>query len=74
MKLEEIKLEPLLDTLRLEKIDDNVYFTSPIYKNRISNSRLGLLNPNQDGSPEKFFAGFKQSFNPSFALGKIIAA
>ena len=31
MKLEEIKLEPLLDTLRLEKIDDNIYFTSQVY-------------------------------------------
>ena len=74
MKLEDIKLEPLLDTLQLEKIDDNVYFTSPINKNRISNSRLGLLHPQQGGNPEKFFEGFKQSFNPSFALGKIIAA
>ena len=74
MKLNEIKLEPLLDTLRLEKINDNVYFSSPIYKNRISNSRLGLLNPKQGGSPEKFFGGFKSTFNPSFALGKIIAA
>lgn len=72
MKLEEIKLEPLLDTLKIEKIDDNVYFTSPIYKNRISNSRLGLLNPSQGGSPEKFFEGFKQSFNPSFALGSAV--
>ena len=74
MKLIDIKLEPLLDTLRMEKIDDLIYFTSPVYKNRISNSRLGLLNPNQGGSPEKFFGGFTQSFNPSFALGKIIAA
>lgn len=49
MRLEEIKLEPILDTLRIEKIDDNIYFTSPVYKNRISNSRLGLLNPNQGG-------------------------
>lgn len=72
MKLEDIKLEPLLDTLRLEKIDDNIYFTSPVYKNRISNSRLGLLNPYQGGSPEKFFAGFKSSFNPSFALGSAV--
>ena len=72
MKLDEIKLEPLLDTLRLEKIDDQIYFTSPIYKNRISNSRLGLLNPRQDGSPEKFFSGFKASFNPSFALGSAV--
>ena len=72
MRLEEIKLEPILDTLRIEKIDDNIYFTSPVYKNRISNSRLGLLNPNQGGSPEKFFEGFKQSFNPSFALGSAV--
>ena len=74
MKLEEIKLEPLIDTLRIEKIDDKIYFTSSVYKNRISNSRLSLLNPNQDGTPEKFFSGFKQSFNASFALGKFIAA
>lgn len=74
MKLDEIKLIPLIDTLQLEKIDDAVYFTSPIYKHRISNSRLGLLNPSQEGTPEKFFSGFKQSFNPSFALGKHVAA
>lgn len=72
MKLDDIKLEPLLDTLRVEKIDDKIYFNSPIYKNRISNSRLGLLNPKQGGSPEKFFSGFKQSFNPSFALGSAV--
>lgn len=72
MKLEDIKLEPLLDTLKLEKIDDKIYFTSPIYKHRISNSRLGLLNPNQGGNPEKFFSGFTSSFNPSFALGSAV--
>ena len=72
MKLNDIKLEPLLDTLQIEKIDDSIYFTSPIYKNRISNSRLGLLNPSQGGSPEKFFSGFKLSFNPSFALGSAV--
>lgn len=72
MKLEDIKLEPLIDTLLLEKIDDKVYFTSPIYKHRISNSRLGLLNPSQGGTPEKFFTGFQQIFNPSFALGSAV--
>lgn len=72
MKLSEIKLEPLLETLRMEKIDDSIYFGSPIYKNRISNSRLGLLNPKQGGNPEKFFSGFKASFNPSFALGSAV--
>lgn len=74
MRLEEIKLIPLLETLRLEKIDDNIYFTSPVYKNRISNSRLGLLYDftNKCATPEKFFSGFKQSFNPSFALGTAV--
>ena len=72
MRLEDIRLEPLLDTLQLEKIDDKIYFSSPIYKHRISNSRLGLLNPKQGGSPEKFFGGFTQSFNPSFALGSAV--
>jgi hypothetical protein len=72
MRLEDIKLEPLLDTLRMEKIDDSIYFGSPVYKNRISNSRLGLLNPRQGGSPEKFFGGFKSTFNPSFALGSAV--
>lgn len=72
MRLDDIKLEPILETLQLEKIDDNVYFTSPVYKSRISNSRLTLLNPLQDGSPEKFFQGFKPVFNPSFQLGSAI--
>lgn len=74
MQLDSIKLEPLLDTLHYEKINDDVYFNNEIYKKRISNSRLSLLNPKQGGSPEKFFEGFKPSFNPSFALGKNIAA
>ena len=72
MKLDDIKLEPILETLCLEKIDDAIYFNSPVYKHRISNSRLGLLNPNQGGSPEKYFSGFKQEFNASFALGSAV--
>ena len=53
MKLNEIKLTPLLDTLRLQKISDEVYFSEK-YSGYVSNSRLGLLNPKQDGSPAKF--------------------
>jgi hypothetical protein len=72
MQLDSIKLEPLLDTLHYEKINDDVYFNNEIYKKRISNSRLSLLNPKQGGSPEKFFEGFKPSFNPSFAIGSAV--
>ena len=72
MKLNEIEITPLLDTLRLEKIDDAIYFSEK-YSGYVSNSRLGLINPRQDGSPDKFFAGFQQSgFNPSFMLGSAV--
>lgn len=72
MQLSEIKLTPLIDTLQLVKISDAEYF-SPKYGNYISNSRLGLLNPQQGGSPESFFAGFKdEGFNSSFQLGSAV--
>lgn len=72
MKLQDIKITPLLDTLEIKKIDDATYFSST-YKQYISNSRLGLINPRQNGSVEKFFEGFKQGgFVPAFQLGKII--
>lgn len=70
MKFNEIKLTPLLDTLRLQKISDEVYFSEK-YSGYVSNSRLGLLNPKQDGSPEKFFAGFKPvGYAPALEMGK----
>ena len=72
MRIQDIKLTPLMDTLQLLKIDDATYFSSK-YSSYISNSRLGLLNPKQDGSPEKFFEGFKSGgFNQSFALGSAV--
>ena len=37
MNLDDIKITPLLDTLRLEKISDSIYFSEP-YRNYVSNS------------------------------------
>lgn len=72
MKLSDIKLTTLLDTLRLEKIDDATYFSAS-YKHYISNSRLGLLNPHQEGTPTKFFEGFtNQGFVAAFQLGSAV--
>lgn len=72
MKLNEIKLTPLLDTLRLQKISDETYFSEK-YSGYVSNSRLGLLNPKQDGSPEKFFAGFKPvGYAPALEMGSAV--
>lgn len=61
-------IKPLIDTLRLQKIDDEEYFSKK-YSNYISNSRLSLINPDQDGNPEKFFQGFKPIYSAAFDLG-----
>lgn len=71
MELKDIKLTPLLDTLRLEKISDKVYFSEK-YSNYVNNSRLGLLNPRQDGNPDKFFSGLKFTASQALALGSAV--
>lgn len=71
MELKDIKLRPLLDTLRLEKISDQVYFSEQ-YSGYVSNSRLGLINPRQEGNPDKFFTGFKSFFSPALELGSAV--
>lgn len=63
----DIKITPLLDTLYLEKISDEEYF-SERYSNYISNSRLGLINPNQDNDPKAFFEGLSKHNKYSDAL------
>lgn len=63
-----MKITPLIDTLRLQKIDDDEYF-SERYKNYLSNSRLNLIDPNKDGSFDKFVAGFKPIYSAAFDLG-----
>lgn len=69
--IDNIKIIPLLDTLRLQKIDDSEYFSKK-YSGYISNSRLSLINPKQDGSPEKFFNGFTFTYSPAFQIGSAV--
>lgn len=73
MNLENIKLTPLIDTLRLENIDDAIYF-SERYSGYISNSRLGLINPEQGGSPKKYFEGFAANkiYSDSLIFGSAV--
>lgn len=73
MNLQEIKIKPLLDTLRLEKISDQEYFSTK-YNGYISNSRLSLIDPNNDGSPEKFFQGLGKNgiYSDSIRLGSMV--
>ncbi len=64
--LKSIKITPLLDTLKLDKIDDATYFSNE-YKNYISNSRLGLLK--SKGVQAFFDWEGSTDYNPSFAFG-----
>lgn len=67
MRLDDIKITPLLDTLKLEKIEDEIYFSSK-YSGYISNSRLSLINPEQDNDPKAFFEGLSKHSKYSTAL------
>ena len=67
----ELKITPLIETLWIGKIADADYFSKQ-YKNYISNSRLSLIDPSKDGSPEKFFAGFKPIYSSSLELGSAV--
>jgi hypothetical protein len=63
------QVELILDSISIIKISDEEYFSN--YKNYISNSALNMLDPNKDGSIEKFLAGFKDSYSSSFELGTL---
>lgn len=71
--LSEIKFRPLLDTVRLQKISDEQYFSAK-YSDYVSNSRLGLINPNQDGSAKKFLDSFagNRIFSTSLTIGTAV--
>lgn len=67
--IQQIKITPLYDTIRLEKISDEEYF-SKRYSNYISNSRLGLL---KSKGAQAFFDGLGEGdYNASFAFGSAL--
>lgn len=67
--LSKIKITPLLDTLQLEDISDEIYFSKK-YSDYISNSRLGILL--KDGA-KAFFRGFQnQEYSSSFFFGGLL--
>lgn len=59
------------ETVRLVKMTDDEYFAEKDY---ISNSKLSLINPDEDGSFEKFERGIKSEYSESFALGSVVHA
>jgi hypothetical protein len=71
MNLSEIRLEALTNTLRIGKISDQEYFSKK-YSAYVSNSRLGNINPEQGGSPEKFFNPMGNIYSDSLILGSAV--
>ena len=64
MKLNEIRIVPIKESLQVLDISDEVYF-GPEFKKYISNSSLSLINPAQGGSPQKYKEGL--SAHPKFS-------
>ena len=62
-----------MDTLHLQKISDEVYFSEK-YTNYISNSRLSLINPKQDNDPKAFFEGLSKhnKYSDALIFGRIL--
>lgn len=63
----DIKLVPITESATITKISDKEYFSSS-YADFISNSKLGLINPAQGGSWDKFNGGFGNNIITSDSL------
>ena len=68
MKLTDIKLVPIIESIQILDIDDETYFSSE-YKNYISNSKLKLINPEEGGSPELYQQGLGGNYSASLYFG-----
>lgn len=72
VNLNDIRLYPDLESIKREKISDQEYFSSK-YSDYISNSRLKLINPDQDnGCPSKYKVGFTGEVSTSLNIGSVI--
>lgn len=69
--MEKIKttLEIVPESCYIQKMTDEEYFS---LKDYVSNSKLSLINPDEDGSFEKFEEGFIEEFSESYELGTVI--
>lgn len=65
------QIEIIPESIQLIRMSDEEYFSDK-YKDYISNSKLGLLNPAQGGSIEKYHAGYASSYSESFELGSVV--
>ena len=67
------KIEIIPESIQFLKMSDEEYFSAK-YKSYVSNSKIGMLNPQEGGSLEKFKEGFKSEYSASFELGSAVHA
>lgn len=73
MTLDEVKIKIIPESIQFIKMSDETYF-SPEYSDYISNSKLGLINPEEEGSVKKYKEGIKQKVSSAFDLGTAVHA
>lgn len=68
-----VKITTLPDTIQLIEMDDEEYFSDK-WAEWISNSKLALINPDQDGSPEVYKEGLSkhQKYSDSLVFGSAV--
>lgn len=68
-----VKLIPLLDTIQLIEMSDEEYFSDK-WAGYISNSKLALINPDQDGSPQIYKEGLSKhsKYSDSLVFGSVV--
>lgn len=68
-----VKLTPLMGTIQFIEMNDEEYFSAK-YADYISNSKLALINPEQDGSPEMYLEGLGKhgKYSDSLTLGSAV--
>ena len=68
-----VKLTPIIDSIQFIEMSDEEYFSSK-WSDYISNSKLSLINPSQDGSPEKYIEGLGKNaiYSDSLTLGSAV--
>jgi len=66
-------IEIIPESIKLVKLTDERYFSKE-YGDYVSNSKLGLIDPSEGGSLEKYKAGYSGDYNESFELGSSVHA
>lgn len=62
-----VKFEIVKNSVVMKDVDDESYFSN--YNDYVSNSRLSLINPEENGSIKKYIEGLKSSNSSYFGLG-----